>query len=101
MDMKAIPALALLGSLLGGAVQAQAPESQVCGDQAQRLALGGEALADFMGYCTARQAADRLMAGNLWFDCQQRTRVATGRTAAISTHVPPRRVAMKECMEGR
>lgn len=100
MKLKVLAAITCLGTLLAGGAQAQS-DMQICRDQSQRLALGGEGLTDFMAYCSARQAADRPMAGERWLACQQKTRGASGRGAGDNTHTPQQSQAMKDCMEGR
>ena len=79
--------------------QAQMQSTDVCSEQALRLALGGESLADFMAYCSARQVAERPMASRRWEECQTQTRGRSGR-GTDSSHTPQEKDQMKECLEG-
>ena len=99
---KGFVALMALASaiILTGTAFAQDQTDQMCRQQATRLALGGENLADFMAYCNARQVAERPSAGERWMECQDRTRGSSGR-GADSSHTPQQKNAMKECLEGR
>jgi hypothetical protein len=101
MQRKILPALGLSCAVLAGSAWAQTPQDdRICREQAQRLALGGENLADFMAYCSARQVAERPMFGTRWSECQDRTRGASGR-GADSSHTPQQKNAMRDCLERR
>lgn len=94
-------ALAIAGTtMLATSALAQDQTDQMCRQQAQRLALGGENLVDFMAYCNARQVAERPMSADRWLACQDKTRGSSGR-GPDSSHTPQQKNAMKDCLDGR
>jgi hypothetical protein len=54
-------------------------QTQACYDEARRQALKGEALSDFMAYCTAEQLAQTPPAeADVWKHCDEQTSTLQG-----------------------